>query len=155
VAALRTVGIPARQCYTPRWAHCDDNHAWVEAWVDGQWYYLGACEPEPDLDMAWFTEPVRRAMLVHTKVFGQYHGPEEIITKTNRYTEINVIKNYAKTKELKVQVKDNGQNPVENAMVRFRLYNLAEFYPIAQKKTDANGTCSLTVGLGDLLVWAF
>ena len=35
VAALRAVGIPARQVYTPRWAHTDDNHAWVEAWVDG------------------------------------------------------------------------------------------------------------------------
>ena len=27
VAALRSVGIPARQVYTPRWAHTDDNHA--------------------------------------------------------------------------------------------------------------------------------
>ena len=39
VAALRAVGIPARQVYTPRWAHTDDNHAWVEAWADGQWYF--------------------------------------------------------------------------------------------------------------------
>ena len=54
VTALRTVGIPARQVYTPRWAHCDDNHAWVEAWVDGQWHFLGACEPEPVLDLGWF-----------------------------------------------------------------------------------------------------
>lgn len=36
VAALRSVGIPARQVYTPRWAHTDDNHAWVEAWADGK-----------------------------------------------------------------------------------------------------------------------
>ena len=49
VAALRSVGIPARQVYTPRWAHTDDNHAWVEAWADGVWYFLGACEPEPVL----------------------------------------------------------------------------------------------------------
>lgn len=35
VAALRAIGIPARQVYTPRWAHTDDNHAWVEAWADG------------------------------------------------------------------------------------------------------------------------
>ena len=40
VAALRAIGIPARQVYTPRWAHTDDNHAWVEAWVDGKWYFL-------------------------------------------------------------------------------------------------------------------
>ena len=51
VAALRSVGIPARQVYTPRWAHTDDNHAWVEAWADGQWYFLGACEPEAVLDL--------------------------------------------------------------------------------------------------------
>jgi len=42
VAALRSVGIPARQVYTPRWAHTDDNHAWVEAWADGEWYFFGA-----------------------------------------------------------------------------------------------------------------
>ena len=33
VAALRAMGIPARQVYTPRWAHTDDNHAW---WKHGQ-----------------------------------------------------------------------------------------------------------------------
>ena len=41
VAALRAVGIPARQVYTPRWAHTDNNHAWVEAWADGKWYFFG------------------------------------------------------------------------------------------------------------------
>ena len=41
VAALRAMGIPARQVYTPRWAHTDDNHAWVEAWANGKWYFLG------------------------------------------------------------------------------------------------------------------
>jgi hypothetical protein len=40
VSALRTAGIPARQVYTPRWAHTDDNHAWVEIWIDGQWFYM-------------------------------------------------------------------------------------------------------------------
>jgi len=44
VAALRAVGIPARQCYTPLWAHCDDNHAWVEAWDQqrNQWTIVEA-----------------------------------------------------------------------------------------------------------------
>ena len=51
VAALRSVCIPARQVYTPRWAHTDDNHAWVEAWADGEWFFLGACEPEPVLNL--------------------------------------------------------------------------------------------------------
>ena len=31
VNALRSVGVPARQVYAPKWSHCDDNHAWVTA----------------------------------------------------------------------------------------------------------------------------
>ena len=54
VTAYRSVGIAARQVYTPRWAHCDDNHAWVEVFVDGEWHFLGACEPEEVLDTGWF-----------------------------------------------------------------------------------------------------
>ena len=51
VTAYRSVGIAARQVYTPRWAHCDDNHAWVEVFVDGEWHFLGACEPEEVLSL--------------------------------------------------------------------------------------------------------
>lgn len=46
VSVLRSAGIPARQVYVPLWSHCDDNHAWAEVWCDGEWKYLGACEPE-------------------------------------------------------------------------------------------------------------
>ena len=95
VAALRAVGIPARQVYTPRWAHTDSNHAWVEAWVDGEWCFLGACEPEPVLNLAWFNAPGSRGMLMHTNVIGRYDGPEEIVQQNPNYTEINVIENYA------------------------------------------------------------
>lgn len=72
------VGIPARQCYVPRWAHCDDNHAWVEVWADGDWHYLGACEPEPVLDKGWFTAAASKAMLVHAKAFSDLESSAEI-----------------------------------------------------------------------------
>ena len=42
VAALRSVGIPARQVYTPSWAQTDDNHACVEDWVNGNWSFRRA-----------------------------------------------------------------------------------------------------------------
>lgn len=106
VAALRSVGIPARQVYTPRWAHTDDNHAWVEAWVGGKWYFLGACEPEPVLNMGWFNGPAYRSMLMHTKVFGKYYGPEDVMERTKGYTEINVIDNYAPSAKASVKVTD-------------------------------------------------
>ena len=117
VAALRSVGIPARQVYTPRWAHTDDNHAWVEAWVDGRWYFLGACEPEPVLNLGWFNAPASRGMLMHTKVFGRYEGPEEVMRTTANYTEINVIDNYAQNARATVSVVDGRGNPVEGARV--------------------------------------
>lgn len=154
VAALRSVGIPARQVYTPRWAHTDDNHAWVEVWVDGKWHFMGACEPEPALDMAWFAEPVRRAMMTHTFVFGRYGGNEEVLDTNSRFTRLNLLANYTKTKNLPVKVLDSSGKPVEKARVDFSLYNYAEFYPIAVQYTGRQGSCRATTGLGDLLIWA-
>lgn len=154
VAALRSVGIPARQVYTPRWAHTDDNHAWVEAWVNGKWYFLGACEPEPVLNLGWFNGPAYRGMLMHTKVFGKYNGPEDIMERTDGYTEINVIDNYAPSAKAVITVTDANGKPVKDALVEFKIYNYAEFNSVARKKTDADGKCSLSAGKGDMLVWA-
>lgn len=154
VAALRSVGIPARQVYTPRWAHTDDNHAWVEAWVDGKWYFLGACEPEPVLNLGWFNAPASRGMLMHTKVFGAYNGPEDVMKTTANYTEINIIDNYAQSAPITVTVVDSLGKAVEGAKVEFKLYNYAEFYTVASKITDQVGKASLSAGLGDMLVYA-
>ena len=154
VAALRSIGIPARQVYTPRWAHTDDNHAWVEAWADGKWHFMGACEPEAVLDLGWFNAPASRALLMHTRAFGDYNGPEEVMLRTRNFTEINLIGNYAPTASAQVQVLDRGGNPVGGARVEFRIYNYGEFYPAATKYTDNKGKTSLTAGKGDMLVWA-
>ena len=153
VAALRSVGIPARQVYTPRWAHTDSNHAWVEAWVDGEWYFLGACEPEPVLNLGWFNAPASRGMLMHTKVFGKYDGPEDVVGRTPIHTEINVITNYApESADLLVKVTDTEGKAVEGAKVEFKIYNYSNFDTVAQKESDAAGECSLTAGLGDMLI---
>ena len=153
VAALRSVCIPARQVYTPRWAHTDDNHAWVEAWANGKWYFLGACEPEPVLNLGWFNESASRGMLMHTKVAGNYHGPEEVVSRTPCYTEINVTSNYTPTSIRHIKVHDKNGNPVPNATVEFKLYNYAEFYTVAKGTTNERGNTALTAGKGDLLVW--
>ncbi|MGN0188115.1 MAG: transglutaminase family protein, partial [Candidatus Cryptobacteroides sp.] len=153
VAAMRSVGIPARQVYTPRWAHTDDNHAWVEVWTDGRWHFLGACEPEPVLDLGWFNAPASRGMLMHTDAFGIYDGPEEVIARTNCFTTINVTSNYAPTDILNVRVVDKAGNPVQ-ADVEFKIYNYAELYTVVGKRCDENGMTSLRSGLGDITVWA-
>ena len=119
-----------------------------------EWYFLGACEPEPVLNLGWFNAPASRGMLMHTKVFGRYEGAEEVMSVTPTYTEINVIGNYAPTAKATVTVMDGHGNPVSDACVEFKLYNYAEFYTVARKQTDAEGKAFLTAGKGDMLVWA-
>lgn len=154
VAAMRAVGIPARQVYTPRWAHTDDNHAWVEVWVDGRWRFLGACEPEPELDVAWFNEPAARAMLMHTRVYGDYRGPEDVIQRTECFTEINVVETYAPVRRSVVTVTDTDGNPVAGAAVEFKIFNYGEYCTVVTLTSDGSGEVSLHTGLGDMVVWA-
>ena len=154
VSALRAVGIPARQVYTPRWAHTDSNHAWVEVWIDGKWYFMGACEPEPALNVAWFNQPAARAMLMHTRVYGDYHGPEDVIQKSECYTEINVIDNYAPMRNSVVTVVDAEGKAVEGATVEFKIFNYGEYTTVVTLPTNAEGKVSLHMGLGDMLIWA-
>lgn len=154
LAALRAVGIPARQIYTPRWAHCDDNHAWIEVWVDGEWKYLGACEPEPRLNIAWFTLPVQRAMYVESEVFGKYNGQEEIVYVNESGSGVNVTSHYTRTVPTVVQVIDENGQPVENAKVEYKIFNYGEFYPVVTLYSDVKGETFLTLGQGDIFVWA-
>jgi len=154
VAALRSLGIPARQCYTPRWAHTDSNHAWVEAWADGRWYFLGACEPEPRLDMGWFAGPASRAMLVSTRIPDSYRGPEERVQSFDGYLAINLLSNYAATRSITVAVRDSSGGPVEKATVTFNVFNYGGFAPITTLQTDPMGEVRLTTGLGDLFIYA-
>ncbi len=154
VTALRAAGIPARQVYTPRWAHTDDNHAWVEVWIDGEWKFLGACEPAPVLNTGWFAVPATRTMLIHTKQFGQPdYKNKNFLSSTNNYTWINAIKTYAPAKKLIVVVLNENNIPVWQADVQFQLYNYAELYPLYVTKTGFAGTAGFETGYGSLEVY--
>lgn len=153
IAALRSMGIPARQIYTPRWAHCDDNHAWVEVWIDGEWKFIGACEPEPALNMAWFTFPASRGLFMQAKVFGKYNGSEEIVSKENLITLVNSTSTYTDTNKPIIKVLDNSNNPVPNAIVDYKIYNYSEYNTVASLVANEKGEASLTIGQGDWLIW--
>ncbi|EHF02228.1 hypothetical protein HMPREF1008_00633 [Olsenella sp. oral taxon 809 str. F0356] len=155
VSALRSVGIPARQIYTPWWAHCDDNHAWVEAYADGGWHYLGACEPEEALDRGWFTNAAGRALMMGTTVYSDYAldqlGGED--AGRNGCTHlIGVTPSYTRTVRLAVHVADEGGNPVEGATVCLEILNSAQWAPATCLVTDASGEAGVSVGLGGLRV---
>ncbi len=155
VTALRSIGIAARQVYTPRWAHCDDNHAWVEARVGDSWCFLGACEPEEVLNKGWFTNASSRAMMVHTRVFSDYQSSEakereEITERDGAALFYNDTAFYARTARLTVAVRDENGAPAAGAKVSFELLNYAEFFPISTLYTGEDGTVSLVTGLGSI-----
>lgn len=156
VTALRSVGIPARQVYTPRWAHCDDNHAWVEAYVDGHWRFFGACEPEEVLDQGWFTHAASRALLIHTQTFSDYctEPREEYLGQEAGLFTYNQTAAYARTKRYGIQVFDQQQRPVRDVKISVEILNMAEYKSGATLYTDEEGKAAITLGLGDIHIWA-
>jgi hypothetical protein len=154
VSALRSVGIAARQVYAPRWSHCDDNHAWVEVYVDENWHFLGACEPEEILDKGWFTNASSRAMLVHSRWFDTVPSDEEKVGQIGCVTLLNHLPYYAHTQKVKIKVLDANNNIVKGAKVEVEILNYAHFYPIITLLTDENGEVTFTTGLGTVQIVA-
>lgn len=164
VNALRSVGICARQVYAPWWSHCDDNHAWVEVYDGAGWRYLGACEPEPELDRGWFTSAASRAMMIHARAFAPGELEEVAFlfpdaAPVDLWTEHGVVyeavtHRYAETRELTVSVRDGAGKPAPNAEVTFSLLNMAQFLKISVQKTGQDGTAKLRLGLGSVKVSA-
>lgn len=150
VNVLRSAGIPARQVYAPKWSHCDDNHAWVEIWCDGIWYFTGACEPVPILNKGWFTNAASRAMMVHSRWFDSGNSGEMTIGREGMATMLNELERYARVKEITVKVRNSAGEPVQGANVAFEVLNYSEYAPIAQAVTDENGCVKLTTGYGSL-----
>ena len=156
VNALRSVGVPARLVNAPKWSHCDDNHAWVEVWCDGKWYFTGACEPEPILNKGWFTNASSRAMMVHSRLFDLFPAEgEDVIGKEGAAVMLKQTARYAKVKTVSVKVTDKEGAAVKGAQVQFQVLNMGEYFPIAKAETDEKGTVSLVTGLGSVRVLAF
>lgn len=153
VNAFRSVGIPARQVYVPNWSHCDDNHAWVEVWCDGEWHYLGACEPEAVLDKGWFTNASSRAMMIHSRSFFG-NNSEKVVGQEGIAVIQNQLARYADTKTITICVEDLGGCPVEGAEILAEVLNYSKFSPIAKLITRKDGTAELETGLGSLHIFA-
>ncbi len=63
--ALRSVGIPCRQAYTPWWLTVDSNHAWPEVWTPDGWMCLEKVSTEDRAPQEnWFTERARSSGLI-------------------------------------------------------------------------------------------
>ena len=165
VSALRAMGIPSRQVYVPFWAHCDDNHAWVEVYVKDEWHYLGACEPEEVLNRGWFDGAASRAMMVHARDFIDYglssqvegeirEEQDDIPGRENGVYFIDRTAAYADTVLCTVRVNNEENRPVQGVEVRFDVLNYSQYSPIASRITGEDGTVTLRIGKGSLHISA-
>ncbi len=153
VSVFRSAGIPARQVYVPLWSHCDDNHAWVEVWCDGKWYFLGACEPENSLNMGWFLNASKRAMMVHARCYNPYLEAE-INAGGGIPVAVNTLSTYADTKEIRVRVADEAGTARQGVKVHFQVINYGSPSDIATGITDEIGAVTLKTGKGSLIITA-
>ena len=155
VNAFRSLGIPARQVYVPRWAHCDDNHAWVEIYLNGMWYFLGACEPECILNKGWFNSAASRAMLVHTRWFdAERPSGEDLIGTEGTALLLNELSRYANTRRIRVKVLNQDGTIAEAVKVKFSVINYAEVFPVAEVITDEHGKAEILTGCGTIYMEA-
>ncbi len=153
VSAMRSVGIPARECFVPGWAHCDNNHAWVEIWADGKWHYIGGCEPEPVLNKGWFTTSASKAMVVLASAYSHFLGDAIVLRKSEISAMINATETYGKGQNVTVTVTKDGV-PVQGAKVLFQIINFSHFLPLHMPETDENGCAEFFCGNGDLYITA-
>ena len=155
VSALRSVGVPARQVYVPRWSHCDDNHAWVEALCGNAWRFLGACEPEPVLDRGWFNAVASRAVLVRSRLFGAGRSPlhGQPIGQDGIVTYYNQTARYAPAWSRVFRARTDGK-PAAGAVFQLQILNEASFHTVAVLTADKNGEARAGLGLGTVHVLA-
>ncbi len=149
VSACRTIGLPARPAYTPWWAHTDNNHAWTEIYLDGEWHYTG------DMDMAWFPDNTWFSDLVDKTVLILADGTlttweDEVLIKGKYDAVINSTANYTKERSRKVKIKVLNKNnmPIPNANVIPMVFNWGSLRSLINLTTDKNGFLEFTTGRG-------
>ncbi len=152
VSALRSVGIPSRQCYSPYWSHCDDNHAWVEVFTGDKWEFMGACEPEEKLNIAWFNNAASRALVVRHRYFEL--GERQIDSERNKIFNSAISTSvYGKTRELTVSLADEN-NPVSDAKIGLYVINYNIPRLVCEKVSDSDGKAVFEVGRGEFLAFS-
>jgi transglutaminase-like putative cysteine protease len=150
VSALRAVGIPAREAWTPYWATSDNNHAWTELYADGKWHFTGSCEPKPTLNNAWFNKTAKRAAVIMSSAFGvPEKGTDIIYRKRENYAIINSLPYYVDNPA--ILTVDAG---AESTDVFLAVFNFGAIRPIMRRNTGDSTSVTLTVGHGDFILYA-
>lgn len=153
VSALRAAGIPARAA-NATWTHKKMSHQWTEMWIDGGWHFDCSCEPGEGIDANWLCTGITKVATVPVTVFGQYKGPEPVLSKDSFRTVIDNGARYSPRRLTSVNVVDGTGKPVKDATVEFKIFNCGSLATLYSTKTDRRGSASLATSSGDVVIWA-
>ena len=148
---LRSIGIPARNSWTPYWATQDDNHAWTEIWIDSIWYYTGAAEPSDRLNQTWFDNVVKKASLVFSKPYGEPPSFEKKYIDEKGEILVNSTDFYTQTGEFEIEVIKDGKQAKDKS-VCLSVFNYGALRKISSIKTDEYGKAFLSIGKGTYFI---
>jgi hypothetical protein len=164
ICALRSVGIPARNAFCPWWAHCDNNHAWTEAYCDGVWQPSGTIELDPEEGHTWEMDACLGAPIVCTMCFGlpAEMGPEVLRYEDAigaRYAQINNIGSYRRTGMLRLDLlpaivatsDPNRSYKADDSIdhyVYIHVYNYGALRPVAKLTLDDTAAAAIELGAG-------
>lgn len=152
INAMRAAGFPAR-AVAAHWADFRSNHSWVEVYVNGRWAMMVGSEPYAQLDTsAWVYG--RRFMNADCTVFGNYHGPETVLSRDGKTTRISNLSKYVPVKNTTVAVYDTLGRPVKGADVSFLMYHSGGIVLLRSVTTGARGRATIETGYGDLIAYA-
>jgi hypothetical protein len=144
MSALRAVGIPCRQVYTPWWTVCDNNHAWTEIWTPEGWVCSESGAAVDSLDQpTWFEANASRAAVVFA--IAQDSVPRAWLHRGSA-SLLNVTRTYAATGTLSLP-------PGFNENVHVCIVNWGAPRPVARMGRTSR---SLELGGGVyLLTWGW
>jgi len=150
ICAMRAAGIPARACSTPYWTFTDDNHAWVEVWADGGWYYAESCDDRRCLNDAWFSNSASRTGMVRSVGYGEFDpAPEPVYKAEDGVTIVNSTSVYTDPFTLRASVVGDPE-----AEVYVNVLNYGTLRSIAKIKAGTDiklgpGSYALTSAYGN------
>ncbi len=154
VSALRSVGIPARVCNLD-WTVVADGHAIPQVLVDGEWHFIGGCEPDPVLDSGWFTDRLG-SLLTAISYSKSDIGIGQPANLWNGTYSVNDIGSFTDTKDITITVLDADGSPAVGIEVDLVLVQPQVYITVLDTiVTDNEGKIHYTLGCGSVSAVAY